>query len=87
MSETNRYFVDNFSRVNTVPQAQLRDRNGQLVTELEQADLLEKQEDYLQSMSLCYRSKQPVEPLPKEQWFIAVDKPPRNQPTGVERSR
>ncbi|MEM7352615.1 MAG: valine--tRNA ligase, partial [Acidobacteriota bacterium] len=45
------------------------------VAELDAAGLLEKQEDYVQSMSLCYRSKKPVEPLPKEQWFIAVDKP------------
>ena len=45
------------------------------VAELEQAGLMENIEDYTQSMSLCYRSKKPVEPLPKEQWFIAVEKP------------
>ncbi|MCP3956572.1 MAG: valine--tRNA ligase [bacterium] len=45
------------------------------VAEIEQAGLMEKVEDYTQSMSLCYRSKQPVEPLPKEQWFVAVEKP------------
>ena len=43
--------------------------------ELEQAGLLEKVEDYTQKVSLCYRSKKPVEPLPKDQWFIAVDRP------------
>jgi valyl-tRNA synthetase len=45
------------------------------VAELEKAGLLEKVEDYVQSTSLCYRSKQPIEPLPKEQWFIDVNKP------------
>jgi dipeptidyl-peptidase-4 len=39
ISESNRYFVDNFSRVNTVPQSQLRDRNGNVLLELEEADL------------------------------------------------
>lgn len=38
LSESNRYFVDNFSRVNTVPAAVLRDRNGRQVLELETAD-------------------------------------------------
>src|SRR5690606_3737468 len=35
LSESNRYFVDNFSRVNTVPTAVLRDRTGRQVLELE----------------------------------------------------
>jgi dipeptidyl aminopeptidase/acylaminoacyl peptidase len=39
MSESRGYFIDNFSRVNTVPKSELRDRNGQLVVELEEADL------------------------------------------------
>ena len=39
ISESNRFFVDNFSRVNTVPRAQLRDRDGQVVMDLEEADL------------------------------------------------
>lgn len=43
--------------------------------ELEAAGLMEKVEDYTQKVSLCYRSKKPVEPLPKDQWFIAVDRP------------
>ncbi|MEM7584425.1 MAG: valine--tRNA ligase [Acidobacteriota bacterium] len=45
------------------------------VAALDEAGLLAKTEDYVQSTSLCYRSKQPIEPLPKEQWFIAVDQP------------
>ncbi|MEE8522779.1 MAG: class I tRNA ligase family protein, partial [Thermoanaerobaculia bacterium] len=45
------------------------------VAELESAGLLAKVEDYSQSTSLCYRSKKPIEPLPKEQWFIDVNRP------------
>ncbi len=39
MSESNGYFVDNFSRVNTVPASVLRDSDGELVMDLEEADL------------------------------------------------
>lgn len=44
------------------------------VQDLEEHGLIEKKEDYEQSLSICYRSKQPIEPLPKEQWFIDVNK-------------
>ncbi|MBF0279189.1 MAG: valine--tRNA ligase [SAR324 cluster bacterium] len=44
------------------------------VEDLEAQGLMEKKEDYEQPLSLCYRSKQPIEPLPKEQWFIDVNK-------------
>ncbi len=42
--------------------------------ELEAAGLLAEVKDYEQAISLCYRSKMPVEPLPKEQWFVDVNK-------------
>jgi valyl-tRNA synthetase len=45
------------------------------VRDLREAGLLEKEESYAQKVSICYRSKQPVEPLPKSQWFIDVNKP------------
>ena len=44
------------------------------VADLEAAGLMCKKEDYIQPLSICYRSKRPVEPLPKEQWFIDVNK-------------
>ncbi|MEO1019990.1 MAG: TonB-dependent receptor, partial [Pseudomonadota bacterium] len=43
--------------------------------ELDAAGLLVEVKDYQQQTSICYRSKKPIEPLPKPQWFIAVDKP------------
>lgn len=45
------------------------------VNDLRDAGLLVKEEDYVQSTSICYRSKSPIEPLPKNQWFIDVNKP------------
>lgn len=45
------------------------------VAELKQAGLLAEEKDYRQPISLCYRSKKPVEPLPKPQWFINVEEP------------
>ncbi len=39
MNDSRRYFVDNFSRVNTVPEAVLRDHQGNQLMELETADL------------------------------------------------
>lgn len=45
------------------------------VQDLKASGLLVKEESYVQPLSICYRSKQPVEPLPKDQWFIDVNKP------------
>ena len=42
---------------------------------LDDAGLLVEAKPYTQSTSLCYRSKKPIEPLPKMQWFVDVEKP------------
>ncbi len=39
MSDSNKFFVTNFSRVNTIPKSELRNSNGSLVLNLEEADL------------------------------------------------
>ena len=39
MADSNKYFVSNFSKVNTIPKAELRTANGRLVMKLEEADL------------------------------------------------
>jgi len=39
MSDSNQFFVSNYSRVNTVPKSELRSSNGSLVLQLEEADL------------------------------------------------
>ncbi len=44
------------------------------VKDLQEAGQMEKIEDYVQPLSVCYRCKSNVEPLPSEQWFIDVNK-------------
>ncbi|MFN0728564.1 S9 family peptidase [Polaribacter gochangensis] len=39
MADSNKFFVSNFSRVNTVPKSELRSSDGRLVMKLEEADL------------------------------------------------
>jgi len=39
MSDTYRYFVNNYSRVNTIPKSEIRDNTGRLVMDLETTDL------------------------------------------------
>lgn len=39
MSDSYRYFINNFSRVNTTPETEIRDNQGKLVMKLETADL------------------------------------------------
>ncbi|WP_431158940.1 prolyl oligopeptidase family serine peptidase [Winogradskyella poriferorum] len=39
MADSNKYFVSNYSRVNTVPKSELRDNTGKIVMQLEEADL------------------------------------------------
>jgi valyl-tRNA synthetase len=49
--------------------------------------LMEKEEDITQNVSIAERTGGIVEPLPKLQWFVAVDKPftlPHSEITGIE---
>ncbi|TGV04233.1 S9 family peptidase [Flavivirga rizhaonensis] len=39
MSDSNKYFVSNYSRVNTTPMSELRNSNGSVIMTLEEADL------------------------------------------------
>jgi dipeptidyl-peptidase-4 len=39
IDDSNRFFVDNYSRVNTVPKSELRDNRGNTILDLETADL------------------------------------------------
>lgn len=39
MSDSNKYFVSNYSRVNTIPKSEVRDTNGNKILDLETADL------------------------------------------------
>ncbi len=44
------------------------------VEELRSAGLMKEEKKYIQQMAISYRSKKPIEPLPKLQWFIDVNK-------------
>ncbi|OGJ57776.1 valine--tRNA ligase [Candidatus Peribacteria bacterium RIFCSPHIGHO2_01_FULL_51_9] len=46
----------------------------QFVTDLREEGRIRSEEKYMQPLSISYRSKKPVEPLPKLQWFIDVNK-------------
>lgn len=39
MSDSNKYFVSNYSRVNTIPKSELRSSDGKVIMKLEEADL------------------------------------------------
>lgn len=45
-----------------------------IAEQLRDQGLMEKEEDVPQNLSICYRCAAPVEPLPKRQWFIDVNK-------------
>ncbi len=47
-----------------------------IVEELQAKGLVDHiDENYTNNLSVCYRCGTPVEPMPSEQWFVAVDKP------------
>ncbi len=52
-----------------------------IVVELKKSGLLEKEEEIKHNLSLCYRCKSVIEPLPSKQWFVDVNKPvkPKNK--------
>jgi len=46
-----------------------------IVDKLTGNSLLQKEEDFENNLSVCYRCDTPIEPLLSKQWFVAVDKP------------
>ncbi len=45
-----------------------------IIEDLKKQNLLEKEEDYEHSLSLCDRCDTPIEPLISKQWFLKMDK-------------
>lgn len=45
-----------------------------IVEKLKEADLIEKEEEIDNNLSVCYRCDTSIEPMPSKQWFVAVDK-------------
>ncbi|MBI5733709.1 MAG: class I tRNA ligase family protein, partial [Candidatus Kerfeldbacteria bacterium] len=53
----------------------VKEARAAIVEELQKKGLVERiDEDYVHNLSTCYRCSTPVEPMPLEQWFVAVDK-------------
>lgn len=46
-----------------------------IIGSLREAGLIEKEEEISQNLSVCYRCGAAIEPLPKLQWFIGVNRP------------
>jgi len=45
-----------------------------IIQNLKKDNLLEKEEDLKNNLSICYRCGSVIEPLPSKQWFVSVDK-------------
>ena len=45
-----------------------------IIQELKENNLLKKEEEIENNLSVCYRCDTPIEPLPSKQWFVSVDK-------------
>lgn len=52
----------------------VQDAREMIIKCLKKNDLLEKEEEISNNLSVCYRCGTPIEPLPSKQWFVAVDK-------------
>ncbi len=53
-----------------------REAREKIVDILDKKGLVESiDENYIHNLSVCYRCESPIEPLPKIQWFIDVNKP------------
>ncbi|MCD6550517.1 valine--tRNA ligase [bacterium] len=49
-----------------------REAREKIVQELRESGLLEKEEDYIHQVPVCYRCGSLIEPLPSEQWFLRM---------------
>lgn len=52
----------------------IKECRSKIVEYLHENNLMEKEEDYTNNLSICYRCGCPIEPLPSLQWFIDVNK-------------
>ncbi|MEK7098031.1 MAG: valine--tRNA ligase, partial [Patescibacteria group bacterium] len=61
---------DGFGKFSGLTVAEVRKK---IVERLKEEGLLEKEEDYQNSLSVCERCKTPIEPIISKQWFLNVD--------------
>ena len=53
----------------------VKEARRKVIEYLKENNLMEKEEDVKNNLSVCYRCETPIEPLPSRQWFIDVNKP------------
>ncbi len=53
----------------------VKEARRKVVEYLKANNLMEKEEEVQNNLSVCYRCDTPIEPLPSKQWFIDVNKP------------
>jgi len=51
-----------------------KEAREKIIEDLNKSNLIEKTEDYLHQIPICYRCKFLLEPLPSKQWFLKMDK-------------
>lgn len=53
----------------------VKDSREKVIAWLKENELLEKEEDIKNNLSICYRCSSAIEPLPSKQWFLSVNTP------------
>lgn len=83
--------IDEFAKMTVGPEEikgkKIAEAREYIVSWLKEQGLLEKEEDITQNFALAERTKGVIEPLPKEQWFMDVDKEfklPHSEIAGIE---
>ncbi|MDP3971139.1 MAG: valine--tRNA ligase [bacterium] len=62
-----------------------RESRDEIVARLQEKGLVDRiDEDYVHNLSICYRCDSAIEPLPKIQWFIDVNKKFKHHVSGKE---
>ncbi|MGC9046667.1 MAG: valine--tRNA ligase [Minisyncoccia bacterium] len=69
--------IDDFGRMNENTKQfsglKTQDAREQIIQELKNKNLIEKEEDYIHNIATCSRCGQVIEPIPSNQWFLKMD--------------
>jgi len=69
--DENGFIRDGFGAFSGLSVIQAREK---IVDNLRQQGLIQKEEEIVNNLSVCYRCGTAIEPLPSKQWFVSVDK-------------
>ncbi len=65
----------------------IKEARGQIVKDLESKGFLEKTENYVHNVALCYRCSSVIENLPSLQWFLKMDELAKKAIEAVEKGK